>query len=627
MNRATRLEQIRKATVEAVEKYRAQRAVLAADTARPVRPGDVYLFPGPSAIDLRWVVLGAHPDKDLLFAVPADGHPLVGLTDVEVSAEDLGGPLALRCGHGLWIHRDEFRAGSRLGALGGQHVSRAMDKLGQMAGGKLHGPASQWEAEANPDYEDWLNELERAVNAVAAALHLREETLTAADFSPRLALSRAEPSSADVEPQFTLAAASSGALARLSEELPLSAEGEPLVRRLNYLYPGEILLVLEPDGIAVVYQHQGGQPPPELRSLDTAGNSHRAEWLVTPRGTGVPRLLPLGWGPGASSLRPGPAGPRGDHPEVTRGGMRSSVWHDQGLRRTNPVHVIEQVAGDLEEDFLWNLRAATRKLAQAVEALSQEGAALPAFKVDELKRRGHLPADFTPAPAPARPGVLGLVVEPGVDLGYVLPLSAQEAPSGWRIDPMLPFHDRDILGALVGLAQASGHPTAGVLPERLAFSFANPLGYRTAGNSMTVAAVLAVIDALDGRRSDLLRCACAVVELGKGGRLQAVRHIRPKLEAVRREYQEGSLLVCVPGCPEAAAFRHRFRTVWEVADLAALAGELHREGLLAPLMRQAPLGQEEFQRVRDHLRWLVKTEHDYRWASDLGQRLKGCTDG
>jgi hypothetical protein len=309
-----------------------------------------------------------------------------------------------------------------------------------------------------------------------------------------------------------------------------------------------------------------------------------------------------------------------------KGNMHSSVLHDPGLQSTNPVLVIDQVAKGLEKDFIWNLRGATHKLARAVEALSQDGAPLPAFKIDEMKRLGYQPADFAMVPASARPGVLGLVVEPGTDVGYVLPLIAQVSPSGWQVDPMLPFRERDILGALVRLAQVSGHPTAGVLPERLAFSFTNPLGYRTAGNSMTAAAILAVIDALHGRRSELLHCACAVVELGDGGQLQAVRHIRPKLEAVQREYQGGSLLVCVPGCPEAAAFRHRFCAVWEVADLASLAGELHRARLLAPLMRQAPLGQEEFQRVHDHLRWLVETEHDYEQASDLGQRLEDRTN-
>jgi hypothetical protein len=301
MNDTTRLEQIRKASAEAVEKYRSRHAVLATDAARPSRPGDLYLLPGPSTIDLRWVVLGIHPDKDLLYAVPADGHPLVGLTDVEVSAEAAGGPLVLRCGHGLWIHRDEFRPESRLGTLDGRYVSRALDKLGQMAGGKLRGPASQWEAEANPDYEDWLAELERTVDAVATALRLREETLTGADFNTRLAVCGTSPLLADAEPQYALAAASSGALTRLSEELPLSTEREPLVRRLNYLYPGEIFLLLEPDGVAVVYLRQGGQPPPELHSLDDAENSHRAEWLVTPRGTASRAFFP--WNEGQVRLR------------------------------------------------------------------------------------------------------------------------------------------------------------------------------------------------------------------------------------------------------------------------------------------------------------------------------------
>jgi hypothetical protein len=292
MKDVSRLEEVRKATAEAVAKYRAKREALAAKAARPPRPGDVYLLPGSSIIDLRWVVLTAPPDKDLLFAVPADGHPLVGLTDVEVSAESAGGPLVLRCGHGLWVHREEFRSESRVDTLDPQHVHQALDKLGQVAGGSLRGPASQKEAEANPDYDDWLAEVEKAVDAVASALRLREETLTAADFGPSLVLPGASPLPEDAEPQFALAAASSGALAQLFEALALQPETRPPVRPVSYPYPGDLFLLLEADGVAVVYLPQGEQTPPELRGLGTAGDTVPAEWLITPGGTACRAFFP-----------------------------------------------------------------------------------------------------------------------------------------------------------------------------------------------------------------------------------------------------------------------------------------------------------------------------------------------
>jgi hypothetical protein len=297
----SRLEQVRQATAAALAKYRAKRAALAADATRPPQPGDLYLLPGSSSIDLRWVVLAAPLDKELLFAVPADGHPLVGLTDVEVSAEPAAGPLVLRCGHGLWVHRDEFRPESRLGTLEARYVSRALDKVGQIAGGHVRGPASQWEAESNPDYDDWLVKLERSVDAVASALRVREEDLTPADFRTRLLLPVAPALPSDAEPQYALAAASSGALARLAEELRGLREGGPPARPLSYAYPGELFLLLEPDGVAVVYLHQGAHPPPELHALTAAGDARPAGWLSTPRGTASRAFFP--WEEGQVRLR------------------------------------------------------------------------------------------------------------------------------------------------------------------------------------------------------------------------------------------------------------------------------------------------------------------------------------
>jgi hypothetical protein len=301
MDNASRLEQIRKATAEAVARYTAKRQALAAEAAGPPRPGDVYLLPGPSEIDLHWVVLGTHPDQDLRFAVPADGHPLVGLTDVAVSASERCGPLVLRCGHGLWIHGEEFRPDLRVGVLEERHVRRALDKLGQMTAGNLRGPASQWEAEANPDYDNWLDEVGRAVETLASALRLREEIVTSKQFKKILKFPAQPQQAADAEPQLAHAAASSGALARLYEELRLAPESAPPAWRVNYLYPGDLFLLLETDGIAVICLPQAGRPPPELHALDPTGTARPAEWIFSPRGTAARAFVP--WDAGQVRLR------------------------------------------------------------------------------------------------------------------------------------------------------------------------------------------------------------------------------------------------------------------------------------------------------------------------------------
>jgi hypothetical protein len=280
MDQNSRLEQIRRATAEAVEAYTAKRAALASDTGPTPRPGDVYLMPGPSPIDLHWVVLGTHPDKDLLFAVPGDGHPLVGLTDVEVAGSERPGPLVLRCGHGLWIHREEFRPDFRVGVIEEKHLRRALDKLGQIAAGNLRGSASQREAEASPDYEDWLAEVGPAVDQLACTFRHRERTVTVKEFQPDVlrmpSLLASEVDDAQT-PQFAMAAAP--AVGELIE----GVSGEiPPAWAVEYAYPGGLFLVLEQGGVGVRYFPAADQPPPELIHLQPDGQAIAVAWKHTP---------------------------------------------------------------------------------------------------------------------------------------------------------------------------------------------------------------------------------------------------------------------------------------------------------------------------------------------------------
>ena len=311
MKNRERLEQIRRATAEAVETYRVRQAATAAAAGRPPAPGDVYLFPGPAALDLSWVVVAGPEEDGLLFAVPADGHPLAGLSDVVVDSS-AAGPLVLRCGHGLWVHPDALRPEWRVGTLEERHVRRAGRKLAQVAAGTLEGTAAQWEAEANPDYEGWLAEVDRAVDALAGALRLREEELTPADFS-RTVRPAGPPEEAEAgEPQLAHAAATAGPLPELLEGLAQAPPEGPPARRLDFLYPGELFLVLESGGVAVLYLRSGDQPPPELHEIDAAGGEHPAPWQYTPNNTAA--RAAFAWRDGRVRLRLG----RGPHArEVT----------------------------------------------------------------------------------------------------------------------------------------------------------------------------------------------------------------------------------------------------------------------------------------------------------------------
>jgi hypothetical protein len=302
------------------------------------------------------------------------------------------------------------------------------------------------------------------------------------------------------------------------------------------------------------------------------------------------------------------------------------AWLDRGLCRTNPVYVAEQYLAHLEplyaEDLFRGTQAAQDRMAGRLRALAAEGGRVPGHALARLIEERALPADFSLGGDERRPGVLGLVVELNSPLKLVLPLELTRG--AWRVEPSLPFTAEDIQDGLVRLMHAAEMPTAGVIPERLGYAFGNPLGHRVEGNSMTVAALLAVLDELGGWAADLFRAACALVEVLPDGRLAPVGRVADKLEAALRECGRLSLVICHPDSPKLACFApEELGEVWAVDSLAALAGRLQKAGLLGPLLRQTPLNRAEAARVRDRLRWLVRQE--YREAADLGDRLRACT--
>jgi hypothetical protein len=294
---------------------------------------------------------------------------------------------------------------------------------------------------------------------------------------------------------------------------------------------------------------------------------------------------------------------------------------DRGLQATNPVWVVEQAAQSLDQRFLLDWDQAAKQLAEVVRDMVEADTTLPASILDRLRRAQYLPAGFQPEVRPRRSGVVGLVVVLGADLGLVAPLCCRLSHDGWHVDPALPFSAEAVQDALVRLLKATGLSLAGIVPESLAFTFTNPLGQRAVGNSMTVAALLAVLDRLSEGRSGLLSGACAVVE-PDGDRLLPVAAIPAKLAGFLREHERGSLLVAPHHCPEIEPYRERFAAVWEVASFKDLADRLKEAGLLEPLLRRTALTPGHLQQIHDRLHWLIRVAHRYPEASDLGRRVQ-----
>ena len=126
-------------------------------------PGDVFRFEGERR-PLGWAALLAHPyEVDWLYVVPADREPFVGSADVAVAGPGEP-PLVLRCGLGIWLTRDQLRAGRRLPALAGGDLARAMDKLADVARAQAVGSPEEQAVDQRPEYEELLDELESVGN-------------------------------------------------------------------------------------------------------------------------------------------------------------------------------------------------------------------------------------------------------------------------------------------------------------------------------------------------------------------------------------------------------------------------------------------------------------------------------
>lgn len=296
---------------------------------------------------------------------------------------------------------------------------------------------------------------------------------------------------------------------------------------------------------------------------------------------------------------------------------------DEGLWRTNPVWCLERMLADWSQsDQEWVRQP--EYLAALVTTLANEGIRLPLEALRRWVERGQLePAAIAPHwGGDATPGVVGLVVDSFAMAAWVVPLQVERARE-WSVDSTLPFQPPTVLqDVLVRLLVAADLPHGREVPERFAFAVRDMLGYASRGTSMLVAGALALVREVNGRPA-LLSRACAMVQ-PEGDQLVAVGSVRQKLEAFRREFGRGTLLVRHPGCPDSVAFVDAFDACWEVSSLAELARALERAELFGPFLEQLPLDRNGTEAVAARLHWLTDIEHRYREALDLSSRILAC---
>ncbi len=298
---------------------------------------------------------------------------------------------------------------------------------------------------------------------------------------------------------------------------------------------------------------------------------------------------------------------------------------DARLLASNPVlHFEETLAGAALD------RVSVESWLRAADAAN---ARMPQGFLDEIRRIGKLPraaGHHLARRARTGPVGLGVVTRGRLRTGVVVPLHADESAQ-WAIDRRLPFDRSHLQDLLARLLRAAGGVEEAPIPERLRFRLAAETPGDVDGPSMDGAALLAIVDALTGRRSPLLASACAIVQIAPrgDGKLDPVAGVREKLEAFAREIGKGSLLIRSPRCTASRRFarRSRFAAVWSVGSLAELARRLAEHGLLQPLIDRAPLGPAETERALARLHELAEVAHDYPRALDLAERLRRAQVG
>jgi hypothetical protein len=124
-------------------------------------PGELVLFPETASLPVEWVVLGRDPSRPgRVLVVPADSHPKAGTADLEVPASSPVAPLTLRCGFEVWLDESRLGRATRTGdVVDPEEVAAARRIQEARERGEAVGSLLAEEVDADPDYQDWIEEV------------------------------------------------------------------------------------------------------------------------------------------------------------------------------------------------------------------------------------------------------------------------------------------------------------------------------------------------------------------------------------------------------------------------------------------------------------------------------------
>lgn len=291
--------------------------------------------------------------------------------------------------------------------------------------------------------------------------------------------------------------------------------------------------------------------------------------------------------------------------------------------KTNPVAKLNGRLEMIETDSLaW--KSCAPLLKATVVDLSKQEIHLPGSFLKRMQNAGVLSEkEVGSLVRPAPTGVCGLLVEPSREMGWVTRLHVRildpSEQKSWKIADNLPFDRLRIQKLLIDLARVLNLPPN--TPERLSFEIWDELGEAAKGQSMDLAAILAILSALN-KAPDLLSAACSLVEPFDVSKLRAVKDHKVKMRAFQREYDRGSLLIRHHDTPP--DFDDYFDHVWVVGSLKGLAHYLQKAGLLTKLFEGTVLSGDELIVLKHTLETLIEDMHNYSYAIDLAGRILAC---
>jgi hypothetical protein len=124
----------------------------------PAMPGDLFVCAAARDFPVEWLVLERDPGRPgSLLAILADTQPLLGAPDLAVPAAAEAGPLSLRCRYGLWLAESDLDPALRTGRVAPELAGQALRRYRELAAGGP--PLEEAGDEADPEYEDWVEEV------------------------------------------------------------------------------------------------------------------------------------------------------------------------------------------------------------------------------------------------------------------------------------------------------------------------------------------------------------------------------------------------------------------------------------------------------------------------------------